>query len=272
MEFLRSFTKWIGRHPFVSILGIIICVGLTLFTLKVLERRQGSLTEPLKKGRVVDAVYGIGTVTALHSYSIKPGITQNLRSLFAREGDLVKKGGKLATIDQITYTAPFDGVISYVPFKVGENVFSQTPIMVLTDLKNRYLVVTLVQQGALRVRPGQKAYLSFDSLRQKKIVGTVASIYSYSGSFLARIDVSDLPPEILPDMTADVAIVIQELNDVLIIPIAAYENGHVWVKRSNGIPTSVDVKLGVTDEASAQLISGDVHENDQLIIRKKVGP
>ncbi len=272
MNFLRSLKNWIGQHFILSMLGFSILLAALIFTQKILDRRNGVVTEPLKKGRIVDAVYGIGTVTALHSFSIKPGVTQNLRKLYAREGDFVLKGAKLASIDQITYHAPFAGMVSYVPFKVGENVFSQSPIMVVTDLTDRYLVVNLVQQSALRVRPGQKAIISFDSMRQKQISGVVASVYSYSANFLARIDVANLPNEILPEMTADVAIIIQELQDVLTMPTAAFENGHVWVVKSNGIPSSVEVKLGVVDEAMAQVLSGDIHENDQLIIRKKPSP
>ena len=271
MEILRSIVSRIGRHPLVSILGVFFFIGLLIAARTISERNNGLLTEPLKKSSVMDSVYGIGTVTASRSYSIKPGVTQTLKNLYVKEGDLVKKGDRLANIDLIDYRAQFDGVVNYLPFKVGENVFAATPTLVVTDLSDRYVVVTLVQQGAMRIKPGQKAVLSFDSYREKKYDGVVKSVYSYNGSFLARIDVDNLPAEILPDMTADVAIIIQNLENVLVIPTVAYDSGHVWVKRSTGIPTAVPVKLGVIDDLNAQVVEGDIHEGDQLIIRKKVG-
>ncbi len=271
MEFLRSLIKRISKHPIVSVLGAFFMIGLFFAAHIVIERNNGLLTDPIKKGTVLESVYGIGTVTAARSYSLKPGVTQTLRDLYVSEGDQVKKGAKLAAIDQINYTAPFDGVVNYLPFKVGENVFAQVPTLVLTDLKNRYMVVTLVQQGALRVKPGQRAILSLDSMRKQKFEGVVKSVYTYNGNFLARIDVTALPAEVLPDMTADVAIVLQELKDVLVIPTTAYDNGHVWVKRPYGMTTSVPVTLGVIDDSTAQVVSGDIHEGEQLVIRKKVG-
>jgi hypothetical protein len=140
----------------------------------------------------------------------------------------------------------------------------------VTDLADRYLVVSLEQQGALRVRAGQKAKLSFDSLRDQSYEGAVQSVYSYNGNFLARIDVSALPSEVLPDMTADVAIVIREIPDALVVPVAAFEDGYLWVKHGRGLPAKRAVTLGVVDGTVAQVTSGAVVAGDRLLIRNKV--
>ena len=237
----------------------------------MIVRSAGALSSPLERGKIVDAVYGIGTVTATRSFSIKPGVVTTLRNLYVKEGDSVRKGQNLLDIDNVMYRAPFDGVINFLPFKIGENVFAQLPVLVLTDLKDRYCVVTMEQQGALRVRAGQKAKLSFDSMRNATYDGVVQSVYSYNSNFLARIDVSDLPMEILPDMTTDVAIIIREITDALLIPVAAFEDGFVWVKRGHALPSKVAVKLGVVDGMLAEVTSGDLQPGDRLMIRRKVG-
>ena len=272
MDSLRSFTKWISGHRILSLVFSLVLLGGVMATRIVIDRSQGKLSDPIRKGSVVDAIYGIGTVMATRSYAIKPGIIASITELYVKEGDFAHKGARLAKIDNVVYRAPFDGVTNFLPYKVGENIFTQLPVMVFTDLENRYLVVSLEQQGALRVRAGQKAKLSFDSIRNQNFEGTVESVYSYNSSFLARIDVSSLPAEILPDMTADVAIVVRDLKDVLLIPTSALELNTVWVKRPNRIPVQVPVKLGVVDGTWAELLSGDVYEGDQVIIRKKVGP
>ncbi|MGZ3807057.1 MAG: efflux RND transporter periplasmic adaptor subunit [Bacteriovorax sp.] len=253
--------------------GILLLVAITIFVRTIAARTNGTLSGPLHLGTAIDAVYGIGTVTATRSYSIRPGIIANINTLYVKEGDFVHKGDKLANIDHVIYRAPFDGVVNFLPFKVRENIFVQIPVMVLTDLANRYLVVSLEQQGALRVRAGQKVKLSFDSIRSQSFDGVIGSVYSYNGNFLARIDVLSLPNEILPDMTADVAIIIRELKNVLLIPTSAVVNGTAWVKRNHHrIPSQVQVKLGVVDGAMAEVLSGDLKEGDQVLIRKKVGP
>lgn len=270
MDTLRAVLKFIGRHRILTLLAVVFVFFGLAATRVVVQRSQGVLSSPLKKGRLINAVYGIGTVTATHSYSIKQGVTQTILDQFVKEGDFVKKGDKLVNIDKITYRAPFDGVVNYLPFKQGENVFANMPLLVLTDLSDRYLVVNLEQQSALKVRVGQKAKISFDSMRQEHYEGIVKAVYSYNGNFLARIDISKLPPEIFPDMTADVAIEIEVHENALSIPVAAFEDGSVMVKRAGGLPRSVPVKLGIVDQTLAEIVSGDLHEGDQVIIRRKI--
>jgi len=229
MDTIRSITQWISRHRVLTIASSVVLLGLFFIGETIYERNQGTLTEPLKKGTIMDAVYGIGTVTATKSYAVKPGTTVTITDLYVKEGDTVQKGGRLALIDNVLYRSPFSGVVNFLPFKIGENIFTGLPTMVVTDLNDRYIVVTLEQQGELRIQKGQKAKLSFDTIRQKNYDGMVTSVYSYNSNFLARIDISSLPFEILPDMTADIAIIIQEIPDALVIPVVAFDNG--WSDR-----------------------------------------
>lgn len=272
MDFLRKITNLLRAHPIISLIGTLVCLMIIIIIRVIIIRSEGVLSEPLKRGDAVDAVYGIGTVTASRSYSIKPGVIATIYDLYVKEGDFVHKGGKLANIDHVVYRAPFDGVVNSLPFKERENIFTQLPVLVLTDLKNRYLLVSLEQQGALRVRAGQKAKLNFDSIRSQNFDGVIESVYSYNSNFLARINVSSLPNEILPDMTADVAIVIGELKNVLLVPVSALASDSVWVKRPHRIPVKIPIKLGVVDGAMAEVVSGDLKEGDQVLIRKKAGP
>ncbi len=272
MEIMRSFIKWLSHHRWVSsisfLAGIIFFAALRVFVIET----TGQLSAPLRRGTVIDAVYGIGTVTAARSLTIKPGIIASVGTIYAKEGDFLRKGDKILTLDRVLYKAPFDGVLNSLPYKPGENVFPPPlPVAAFTDLLTRYIVVSMQQQGALRVKPKQKAFLSFDSIRNKSYEGVVESVYSYNSNFLARIDLSTLPPEIMPDMTADVAIVIREIPNALLLPINALEGDSVWIKKSFGFPKKVKVKLGVVDQAAGEVLEGDLSEGDQLIIHPKVG-
>jgi hypothetical protein len=158
-----------------------------------------------------------------------------------------------------------------LPFKVGENVFPQLPLLALVNLEDRYLVVSLEQQGALRVHRGQKVRMSFDTIREQNYDGVVEAVYSYNGNFLARVDVSALPIRILPDMTADVAIEVGKHDNVLLAPVAAFEQGSLWIKRGHGIPYRVEIKTGIVDKDMAEIVSGDLQPGDRVLIRKKAG-
>ena len=112
-----------------------------------MKSSSGTLSEPLTPTSIVQSVYGIGTVTATHSFQLKLGVTGSVVDLYVKEGDSVKKGERLVNIDQVVYRAPFAGTVTSLPYKIGENVFAQLPILSLVNLLDRYLVVSLEQQG-----------------------------------------------------------------------------------------------------------------------------
>lgn len=237
-----------------------------------LFRREGVLSEPLAKGSIVQSVYGIGTVAARKAFQAKGGITSHLDEIYVREGDDVHRGDRLVLLDQLTVRAPFDGTITYLPYTTQELVFTQSIILKLVDLRDRYMTVSLEQQGALQVRPGQPVKINFETIRDSTYDGTVQSVYSNGGDLLARIDVKDLPNHILPGMTADVAIIIKKKNDVLLIPVAAIQGDHVKVKRGVGAPVDVKIKTGLIDQDKAEVISGDIAPGDRLVIGDSKGP
>lgn len=274
MDRLRAIGEWIVRRKYLSSSIAILLVGATVGARIVLRASSGKMSDPIQRGTIVDAVYGIGTVTASQRLSVNPLAGSTVGRNFVREGDKVKKGKPLfVTIDGVVVNAPFDGVANFVPYRNGENVYTTTPMMIFTDESESglYIVVSMEQQGALRVHEGQIAKLSFDSMREKTFEGKVAAVYSYSNNFLARIDSVNLPDSVLPDMTCDVAIVIAVHDNALLIPVVAFDNGRVWVKRGMALPHAVPVKLGVIDGAMAEVIDGDVRPGDRVMIREQVG-
>src|SRR5581483_7912483 len=71
-----------------------------------------------KIGRMVESVYGIGTVTARHTYDLKLGVMDTLNKLYIDEGATVKKGAPLVSfMDNHLARAPFDGVVTSLPYK-----------------------------------------------------------------------------------------------------------------------------------------------------------
>jgi len=272
MDKLRAIGEWIARRKYLSSFIAILFIAAVVVARYLAFVNSGTLSEPIQRGKIIDAVYGIGTVTPNKRLSVNPMVANTLRKIFVREGDRVKQGAPLyMTDDGNKINAPFDGVANYSPYRVGENAYTTAPVLVFTDLSDLYVVVSMEQQGALRVKVGQDVKLSFDSLRKQNFEGKVNAVYSYSNNFLARIDSIQLPPSVLPDMTCDVAIVIGIHDNALLIPTAAFDNGKVWVKRGDGLPHRVSVKLGVTDGATSEVLEGDLQPGDRVMIRTQVG-
>ena len=273
MEALRSVIKWANSHRILSLVLAVFIGIITIYVPNQFAKMNGSLSNPLEKGTIVESVYGIGTVMATRSYQIKFGVTSTINQIYVKEGDAVKKGARLMNIDGSIYSAPFSGTITSLPYKAHENIFAQMPLLTLVDLNDRYVLISLEQQGALRVKPGQKAKLSFDTIREQNYDGVVESIYSFENNFLARINVSSLPPIILPGMTADVAITLTQKSNALLAPVAALEEGkYYWTKNGKWFPKRVEVKIGIVDKAMVEIVSGDLNVGDRVLIRKQANP
>ncbi len=225
--------------------------------------------EIIKRGAIVESVYGIGTLTAERSLSIKSGVTSTIRHLYAKEGQIVEKGALLVDLEGIgEYKAPFSGTVVSAPFKEGETVYAQSIVMTIVDPSETYLSVSLEQQGALSLKSKLPVKISFDGLREQIFDGTVESIFSTGSDFLARINLNSLPKFILPGMTADVAIILQEKKDALLIPVAALELKEAVLTR-NGKTIRVPIHVGLIDGAYAEVLSGDVQVGDQAVIAKR---
>ena len=223
----------------------------------------------LKRGPIVEAIYGLGTVTSNREFNFKVGVTSQIRQIFVREGQEIGAGAPLLRLeDSGVQKAPFSGTVISLPFKEGETVYPQAPILTLVDLHDRYIRVSLEQQGAIRVRPGQTARLTFESLRGQKFEGKIESIFPRSDQFVAHITVRDLPKEILPGMTADVAIEVGRKPDALLLPVTALSSGRVIVERGNH-PQKIEVKIGIVDGEWAEVLEGDVREGDLVFVRKE---
>lgn len=193
---------------FITLVIVLMSVGTILFFRYGTNHAKNVL--PPQMEATVQAVYGLGTVKSDLIYDLRVGTTVTIAKLFVREGDTVQVGGALLELsNHILFTAPFSGKVTKLPFHVGETVFAQTSLLTLVNLEARYVVVSLEQKGTTLVRENQVAWLSFESLRQEKVLGRVESVYPSDGEFLVRIASSQIPSEILPGMTADVAIEIQ---------------------------------------------------------------
>jgi membrane fusion protein, macrolide-specific efflux system len=229
---------------------------------------SGQKIQP-KMGKLVEAVYGIGTVTARNTYQLKIGITTSIRKFYVKEGQAVRQGDPLVSFDDgQVFRAPFAGVVTSLPYQQGETVFPQMPVLTLTQMNDPYVVVSLEQSAALKVKAGQGSLLSFETLRGQRLEGKVTSIYPKDGQFFVNIEAEKMPAEVLVGMTADVAVQVSSKDNVLQIPLVAVENGKVRIRRK-GLTQKVAVKLGATDGTWAEVTDDSVKPDDTIIVPGK---
>ena len=250
---------------FTAFVAFIVIAGITLVFLFNRFSRQEKVTP--KRGNVVESIYGLGTVTADKVFRVRTGMTLAVQKLFVREGDLVKPGAPLIRLESTMMRSPIEGTVTAVAYKDGELVAPQLPIVTVTNLDQLYLEVSLEQQSILRVKKDQPVSVSFESLRNEKWEGVVASVYPRDNQFIVRIALATWPHGVLPGMTADVAILVGQKTNVLLIPIKSIVAGKVTRIR-NGKKETLPIKLGVIDGEWGEVVSENISESDELVMRK----
>lgn len=257
-----------NKKRLIIISLIIIVLGIISAVLILRGNKNGN-TVLVEKGSIVEAVYGIGTVTANQSYVLKVAVATNVENIFVKEGDKIKKGASLIKfVDTPLFRAPFEGTITLVSYKVGETVTPQSSVLTMVNFSDRYVTVALEQQGAVRVERGQNAKMSFEGIKDKSFDGDVEAVFSREGQFIVRVSAAHLPEKILPGMTVDVAIQVNKKDNVLMVPISAFQKG--FVKKKMGRSTKlIPIKTGIVDGEKVEVTEGDLKEGDLLVVNSK---
>lgn len=250
---------------FVGIAAIVLIVG-SLVTYKV--RNKYDYISP-KRGKIIEAIYGLGKVKSRRQYEVKIGVMSKVKKVYVQEGEKVKKGQSLLAFDDSgIFRAPFDGTVTSIAFQPPQTVLPQTTALSMEDLSDKYIEVSLEQEGALRVREGQEVKVLFESLRGNVFRGTVKAIFPKNDEFITHIEVEGLGNEVLPGMTADVSITVSTHDNALLVPASAITNGIVLVKRGNDKKEKVSIKIGSVDGAWAEVLEGDIRMSDKVITKK----
>lgn len=244
----------------------VVVIGLVLF--KWNQSKQSTVLVKPKMGPIKEVIYGLGTVESYHKFNFKPGVGKTLNELYVQEGQKVNKGTKLLRFeDGPTVVSPFEGTVLSIPYNMGENVFADRTVISVQDLEHLYIESHLDQVASLRVKKGMKAKISFENLRNEIIEGEVLTMYPSQGQFIAKVEVQKFPKEILPGMTADVAIEVAQKDNALIIPVKAINNKSIMLIR-NGEKVKHEVKLGVMDQEWVEETSGVIKTDDQIMVKK----
>lgn len=254
------------KYYFVT--GIALVIALLIVALIVWNQRNSIETIHPKRGPIVESIYGLGKVKTDKVFEVKLAVVKIMERLYVRQGQDVKKNDRLVRFGgDLVFRAPFSGTVTNIAFNENQYVFPQQVVIRVEDLSTKYIEVSLEQQGALRVQPGQPVRIVFESIRGEVLKGKVAAIFSRNEEFLAHIEVT-LADNILPGMTADVAIEIDRKEKALLIPLSSVADGRVKIIR-DGDRKIVKLKIGNIDGNWAEVLEGDVTVSDQVIVKRQ---
>jgi HlyD family secretion protein len=180
-----------------------------------------------------------------------------------------------ATLNQAYLTAPFNGTITQSSLVEGDQVTAGTAGFRIDDLSSLLVDVQVSEVDINNVAVGQKATLTFDAILDKTYEGIVVQVgqagETVQGvvSFTVTVELTDADELVKPGMTTAVNIVVEEVQDVILIPNRAVRliDGQrvVYVLRDNQ-PLPITVTLGASSDTFSQLASGDINEGDLIIL------
>jgi HlyD family secretion protein len=180
-----------------------------------------------------------------------------------------------ATVDLRQIVAPFPGTVTEVHSKPGDQVAPGSVAFRLDDLSHLLVDVQISEVDINRLMLGQEVNLSFDAILNRNYHGVVHEVALVGSTiegvvdFQLTVELVDADEAVRPGMTAAVNIIIEQLDEVVLVPNRAVRlrdgNRVVYVLRSE-VPEPVTVTLGASSEVYSQLLEGDLRLGDQIIL------
>lgn len=180
-----------------------------------------------------------------------------------------------ATLGLVRLQSPFGGTLTEISVKTGDQVNPGSVSFRIDDLSHLLVDVQVPEVDINRIQVGQTAKLSFDAILGKEYNGEVVQVgqvgVSATGlvNFTVTIELTDADSAVRPGMTAAVNIVVNQLDDVLIVPNRAVRlrNGQrvVYILRDN-VPTPVSIQLGAISDLYSEVAGGDLRAGDVVVL------
>ena len=292
-----------NRFKIIIALALLIVFALFFFRLWGNGGKGNAKTEIINpvRGDVLITVTTTGIVEPQNRLEIKPSISGRIEKILVREGDNVKIGDILAWMssteraalvdaarsegeDALRYwqevykqtpiISPIDGEVIVRSVEPGQTVTTSDAVLVLSD---RLVVSAQFDETDIgRVKVGQKAFITLDAYPDINIEGNVNHI-AYESEIVNNVTIynvdilpGDIPELLRSGMSVTVEVVEKSSEDVVTVPSGAIhydgKRQFVLVQEILGRPAQRDVKVGLNNDKTAEIISGLTAE-DRVVVR-----
>lgn len=176
--------------------------------------------------------------------------------------------------------APFDGIITNRNVNVGAFVggSNNQPLITIQQISTLRLSTSIPEQYTGYLKIGDSLTFKVNSIKGKEFYGKVSRM---SGALDSRLrsermemDIENTHGNLLPGMIGQVNLVMQSRTQTLVVPKTAVMNtseGVFVIKVVAGKAAWLPVETGLESEDSVEIFSGDLHENDALILKANEG-
>jgi len=180
-----------------------------------------------------------------------------------------------ATLNTARVISPFAGTVTESHPLPGDQISVGDTAFRLDNLSSLLVDVNVSEVDINSVSIGQPVTLTFDAILNKEYHGEVVEV-SQAGiveegvvNFTITVELIDADSSVKPGMTAAVNIIVEEVQDVLLVPnraVRLMDGKRVVYVLENGLPVRKDINLGSSSDTVSVVAGGDVQEGDVIIL------
>lgn len=180
-----------------------------------------------------------------------------------------------ATRNLARVIAPFAGTVTEAHILPGDQVSAGQTAFRVDNLSSLLVDVKVSEVDINNVSVGQPVTLTFDAILGKDYHGEVAEV-TQAGTveegvvnFTVTVELTDADSAVKPGMTAAVNIVVEELQDVLLVPnraVRLVDGERVVYILVDGQPVKKEIRLGSSSDTMSVVASGDLKAGDVIIL------
>lgn len=179
-----------------------------------------------------------------------------------------------AILDMQYIKAPFNGTVTVVNSKVGDQVAPANVAFQIDDLSHLYVDMDVSEMDFPQIRIGLPVTLSLDALPGQTYQGKVSDMASVgknvSGTvfYTVTVEITSQAIKIHPGMTAAATITLNELKGALLLPkraVTKLGSTQVVYLLKDGQPAPVAVTLGISSGDLVQVTAGALEAGDLVI-------
>lgn len=188
------------------------------------------------------------------------------------------------TLEKLFVTTPSPGIAilahnwnSGNKFQIGDQCWSGFPLIQLPDLSSLKAIVKINEVDISKILKGLKVEIKPDAFSDSIFTGTVNSVANLAVNkddkskikvFPVEILINETNKNLLPGLTVSCRIIIDQINDVLYVPLDAIraegEKNYVYKKTTGGYD-KVEVETGENNSDYIVIRKG-LNENDNVAL------
>jgi macrolide-specific efflux system membrane fusion protein len=288
--------RWIA----LAVLILLAAVAGASFVWRANGRRVVYQSVAVSRGDVKVQILSTGSVAPENRLDLKSPVAGRVEKVLVQEGDKVRSGQTLALVSSTERAALIDTAKAKgkQELEYWQDAYKMTPILapkngliilknadsgqsvtqsdIIVSMSDRLIVKANVDETDLaEIKIGQRAEVILDAFSKQPLPAKVVHI-GYDAKTINNVTTYevDVLTDHIPDfmksgMTANITYLINERDDVLVIPAAAVHREHkkTFVLVDNpegGEPKQMEIETGISDGKKFEVVSG-LSEGDKIL-------